>query len=339
MKKKEFYYPSADGRTQIHAVEWRPDGDPVCALQIVHGMAEYADRYDPVARYLADRGILVTGNDHLGHGKSVGENHPHGYFCHENAPDVLMEDVHSLRIRQQTGFAEQGCPQLPYLMLGHSMGSFVLRNYLCRYGEGLSGAVIMGTGMQPEKLLKTSLRLVRILTALQGEKHKSGLVNALAFGAYNRRISHPASAMDWLSRDPKEVAKYNADPLCGFTFTLNGFQTLFTLIDRLHDKRRLEEMPKQLPVRFIAGEMDPVGDYGRAVRQVYDSFLYIGMQDVSMKLYEDDRHELVNETDREIVWKELYEWIMKTVQAGEASERSENPERSESGIEKEPDHQ
>ena len=117
MKKNEFYYASADGRTQIHAVEWRPDGDPVCALQIVHGMAEYADRYDPVARYLADRGILVTGNDHLGHGKSVGENHPHGYFCHENAPDVLMEDVHSLRIRQQTGFVEQGRPQLPLSLI------------------------------------------------------------------------------------------------------------------------------------------------------------------------------------------------------------------------------
>ena len=374
MKKREFYYPSADGRTQIHAVEWRPDGDPVCVLQLIHGMAEYADRYDPFARYLADRGILVTGNDHLGHGKSVGENHPYGYFCHENAPDVLIEDVHALRVRQQTGTGcgeqtagegqraesrqtasaewteesrqtanagqpEQDRPQLPYLMLGHSMGSFILRNYLCRYGEGLAGAVIMGTGMQPEKLLKISLRLVRILTALQGEKHKSGLVNALAFGAYNRRIFHPASTMDWLSRDSEEVAKYNADPLCGFTFTLNGFQTLFTLIDRLHDKRRLEEMPKQLPVRFIAGEMDPVGDYGRAVRQVYDSFLYVGMRDVSMKLYEDDRHELVNEADRETVWKELYEWIMKTVQAGGASERSESPERSGSGIEKEPDHQ
>ena len=352
MKKREFYYPSADGRTQIHAVEWRPDGDPVCALQIVHGMAEYADRYDPFARYLAERGILVAGNDHLGHGKSVGENHPCGYFCHDNAPDVLAEDVHALRVRLQNGFAgeqagfekqQAGCaeqqngsagqqagterprdPQLPYLMLGHSMGSFILRNYLCHYGEGLSGAVIMGTGMQPEKLLKVSLKLVHVLTALQGEKHKSGLVNALAFGAYNRRISHPASAMDWLSRDPGEVAKYNADPLCGFTFTLNGFQTLFTLIDRLHDKKRLEGMPKQLPVRFVAGEMDPVGDYGRAVRQVYDSFLQAGMRNVSMKLYENDRHELVNEADRRTVWKELYEWIMTAVQE-EDPERGEHP--------------
>ena len=273
MKKREFYYPSADGRTQIHAVEWRPDGDPVCVLQLIHGMAEYADRYDPFARYLADRGILVTGNDHLGHGKSVGENHPYGYFCHENAPDVLIEDVHALRVRQQTGTGcgeqtagegqraesrqtasaewteesrqtanagqpEQDRPQLPYLMLGHSMGSFILRNYLCRYGEGLAGAVIMGTGMQPEKLLKISLRLVRILTALQGEKHKSGLVNALAFGAYNRRISHPASAMDWLSRDPKEVAKYVLTINFGLGFLWKRFPScVFQMPERMPETK------------------------------------------------------------------------------------------------------
>ena len=334
MKKREFYYPSADGKTQIHALEWRPDGDPVCILQVVHGMAEYADRYDRLARFLSDRGILVVGHDHLGHGKSVGENHPYGYFCHENAPDVLVEDVHALRLRQQAGFAagESGSadrqagsaarqaaaerPQPPYLMLGHSMGSFILRNYLCRYGEGLCGAVIMGTGMQPEGLLQISLRLARILKALQGEKHKSGLLNALAFGSYDRKISHPVSAMDWLSRDESEVAKYNADPLCGFTFTINGFETLFTLIDRLYEEKRLAGMPRRLPVRFLSGEMDPVGDYGRAVRRVYDSFLRMGMTDVSMKLYENDRHELVNEADRDRVWQDMYEWIMQTVQTG-----------------------
>ena len=311
MKKREFYYPSADGKTQIHAMEWKPEGDPVCILQIVHGMAEYADRYDRLARFLAERGILTAAHDHLGHGKSVGKDHPYGYFCRENAPDVLVEDVHALRIKTQEGRRE-----LPYLMLGHSMGSFILRNYLCRYGEGLAGAVIMGTGMQPEGLLRVSLKLTRILKALQGEKHKSGLLNALAFGSYDRKIPRPSSAMDWLSRDEEEVAKYNADPLCGFTFTVNGFETLFTLIDRLYDEKRLAGLPKHIPVRFLSGEMDPVGDYGRAVRRVYDSFLRLGMTDVSMKLYENDRHELVNEADRDQVCKDLYEWIMKTVRTG-----------------------
>ncbi|HJA94789.1 MAG TPA: lysophospholipase, partial [Candidatus Eisenbergiella merdipullorum] len=327
-KKREFDYPSADGKTRVHAVEWRPDGDPACILQIIHGMAEYVDRYDPFASYLAERGVLVTGHDHLGHGMSVGEDHPYGYFCHANAPDVLMEDVHTLRMYQQ----KRG-PELPYLMLGHSMGSFILRNYLCRYKEGLAGALIMGTGMQPKRLLDLSLALVRILSILQGEKHKSGLVNALAFGSYDRKIPYPSSPMDWLSRDKKEVEKYIADPLCGFTFTLNGFQTLFTLIRRLHDTERLEGMPKQLPVRFLSGEMDPVGDYGKAVRQVYDSFLAAGMKNVSMKLYENDRHELINEADRKEVWIDLYEWIMTIVREGDSSER--NGER----IEKRPEHQ
>lgn len=307
MDKREFYYDSADGKTRIHAVEWIPKNAPCCVLQIVHGMAEYVDRYDRLAVSLAEKGILVTGNDHLGHGKSVAEGMPYGFFCSENAPDRVVEDVHSLRRRIQEEY-----PNIPYLLMGHSMGSFILRNYLCVFAQGLSGAIIMGTGMQPQKLLRFSQGLVRVLTLLQGEKHKSGLVNALAFGSYNRRISHPVSSMDWLSRDAAEVAKYNKDPLCGFTFTLGGFATLFGLIDRLHEKARLKGMPKELPILFMAGREDPVGDYGKAVEGVYQSFRKMGMKKVALKLYENDRHELVNEADRELVWKDICEWVLRT---------------------------
>lgn len=202
--------------------------------------------------------------------------------------------------------------------MGHSMGSFILRNYLCVYGAEIDGAIIMGTGMQPKGLLGFSKKLVKFLTVFQGEKHKSALVNALAFGSYNKRIPHPVSSMDWLSRDSVEVARYNEDPLCGFTFTLGGFATLFELIDRLHDKSRLEKMPKDLPVLFMAGTEDPVGDYGKAVEGVYQSFRDLGMEDVSLKLYENDRHELVNESDRELVWKDIYEWAVKTAGKKEA---------------------
>lgn len=307
MDKKEFYYNSADGQTRIHAVEWIPEGKPRCVLQIVHGMAEYVDRYDRLAVSLTQKGILVAGNDHLGHGKSVAKGMPYGFFSSENAPDKVVEDVHSLRRKIQEEY-----PDIPYLILGHSMGSFILRNYLCVYAQGLAGAIIMGTGMQPRKLLRFSRGLVRVLTLLQGEKHKSGLVNMLAFGSYNRRIPHPVSAMDWLSRDAAEVAKYNRDPLCGFTFTLGGFATLFALIDRLHEKTRLAGMPKELPILFMAGREDPVGDYGKAVESVYQSFRKLGMREVSLKLYENDRHELVNEADRELVWKDICEWVLRT---------------------------
>ena len=294
MEKKEFYYDSRDGLTKIHAVEWLPEGRPVCILQIVHGMAEYIDRYHRLAVFLAEKGILVVGNDHLGHGKSIynkgdekhtGSSHPYGYFCSQDPATTAVKDVHRLK-----KMIQEENPGVPYLMLGHSMGSFILRNYLCAYGTGIDGAIIMGTGMQPRALLGFSKKLVK-------------------------KISHPVSAMDWLSRDSVEVAKYNEDPLCGFTFTLGGFATLFELIDRLHDKTRLEKMPKNLPVLFMSGTKDPVGDYGKAVEGVYRSFRELGMTNVNIKLYEDDRHELVNESDREMVWKDIYEWVRRTASA------------------------
>ena len=303
--KKDFTFDSRDGKTRIHAIEWEPDTEPVCIVQIVHGMAEYAARYSGLAGYLNGKGILVVGHDHLGHGDSIGPGHPYGYFCPQAAPDTLVEDVHSLRRRMQAQY-----PQLPYFLLGHSMGSFILRNYLCVHGEGLAGAVIMGTGMQPKRLLEVSLRLVGLLTALQGPKHRSSLINALSFGSFNRRIRRPSSRMAWLSTDGAQVAKYDADPRCGFTFTLNGFQTLFTLILRLHEKERLEKMRRDLPILFMSGREDPVGDYGRAVEQVYTSFRAMGMKQVSMKLYENDRHELVNESDREMVWSDIGQWVL-----------------------------
>lgn len=311
MTKLEFFFDSSDGATQVHALAWLPDGKPSCIVQIIHGMAEYAGRYERLAEFLTGKGILVTGNDHLGHGKSVGKDHPYGYFCSENAPERLVEDVHRLRERTQAEY-----PGVLYVMIGHSMGSFILRNYLCRYADGLAGAIIMGTGMQPERMLRFSMGLVRFLTAFQGETHKSELVNRLAFGNYNRRISHPLTVMDWLSKDAVEVARYNEDPLCGFTFTLNGFAGLFGLILNLYDKDRLEKMPKELPLRFLSGSEDPVGDYGKAVERVFARFGELGMRNVSLRLFENDRHELVNETDRELVFQDIFSWICQVTGAG-----------------------
>ncbi len=316
MEKREFYFDSADKQTGIHAIEWIPDGQPRCILQIVHGMAEYIDRYDRLASFLNEKGILVTGHDHLGHGKSVypiggpitdvgSGDHPYGYFCKENSVDTVIADVQRLREIMQ-----QKYPGVPYFALGHSMGSFILRNYLCRFADGLSGAIIMGTGMQPKKLLGVSRKLVGFLTGIQGAKHKSGLVNALAFGSNNSRIKNPVSVMDWLSRDSVEVAKYDEDPLCGFTFTLNGFAALFELIDRLHDTAMVEKMPRSLPILFMSGREDPVGDYGNAVEGLFQAYRAMGMQDVGIKLYENDRHEIVNEIDRELVSADLADWIL-----------------------------
>lgn len=309
INKEEFYFDSRDGEHKIHAVKWVPEAEkPVCILQIVHGMSEYIDRYDDFAGYLADRGILVVGDDHLGHGKSVRSGESYGYFCKEDAPTVLVRDEHRLKKMMQEKY-----PGVPYLILGHSMGSFITRNYLMRYGSGVNGALIVGTGMQPKPVLLCGLALTAVEKLFHGEEHVSKLVDKVAFGVYNKRIESPKTSFDWLSRNEDNVRKYIDDPLCGFIFTVNGFQTLFKLLYNLHDTEKLKQMPANLPVFFLAGEDDPVGDYGRGVEKVYQSFREIGMENVQMKLYPKDRHEILNEVDKEDIYGDIYRWILQRI--------------------------
>lgn len=308
VKKEEFTFDSRDGQSKIHAVCWIPEGKVICILQIVHGMAEYIERYEEMAQYFAGKGILVTGNDHLGHGKSVTEKGTYGYFCDQDPATVVVRDVHRLKKMTQEDY-----PGVPYVILGHSMGSFILRNYLFRYGTGIQGAIICGTGSQPAALVKFSKAFAVLQGLILGQKHVARLIDKLAFGNYNQRITDPKTAFDWLCRDEKVVDAYIKDSLCGFTFTVNGFRTLFTLLDRLNKEENLRHMPKELPVFFIAGDKDPVGNYGEGVKKAYESFVKIGMERLTLKLYPEDRHELLNELDKYQVFENLYPWIVDRV--------------------------
>jgi len=307
MRREDFYFDSRDNVTKIHAVRWLPDeGMPVCILQITHGMAEYVDRYEDFAKYLTDRGFAVTADDHLGHGKSVGENHPYGYFCAQDPATVVVRDEHRLKKITQELF-----PGVPYFVLGHSMGSFIIRNYLFRYGNGIDGAIVMGTGMQP-KALVSGLKIMASLACLFGKSKKvCNGINKMGFGAYLKKIENPRTQNDWLTKDSAIVDQYNADPLCGFVFTGNGFKTLAELISRLYSKENLDKMPKKLPILITSGAEDPVGDYGEGPKRVYEQYKALGMNDVSIKLYETDRHEILNETDRATVYEDIYNWIIK----------------------------
>lgn len=308
VKKEEFTFDSRDGKTKIHAVRWVPEQKVICIVQIIHGMAEYIERYEDLAQFLSEKGILVTGDDHLGHGKSVPEGGTYGYFCEQDPATVVVRDVHRLKKMTQEEY-----PGIPYIILGHSMGSFILRNYLFRYGTGIQGAIICGTGSQPQGLVRVCL----LLTALQGlflsKKHVAKMIDKLAFGNYNKKISAPKTAFDWLCRDEKVVDAYVKDPFCGFTFTVNGFETLFTLLYRLNQTENLEKMPKELPVFFVAGDKDPVGNYAEGVKKAYESFEKAGMKRLALKLYPQDRHELLNELDKQQVYEDLYPWIVERV--------------------------
>lgn len=309
MKREDFFFDSRDGKSKIHAVRWTPDEDvkPVAVVQIIHGMAEHVDRYEDFAAFLVNKGIVVTADDHLGHGKSIFDDKK-GFFCKQDPATVVVRDVHRLKKMTQEKYTG-----VPYIILGHSMGSFILRNYLFRYGKGIDGAIVMGTGM-PAKPLAFALKLMASVGCLFGKSAKpSAFINKIAFGAYQKKIANPRTECDWLTKETEIVDKYIEDPLCGFIFPCNGFKTMADLLMRLHKKSNIAKMPVTLPVIFVSGADDPVGNYGDDVKKVYKSFIDEGMQKVEIKLYESDRHEILNETDHETVYSDLYDWIERVI--------------------------
>ena len=305
MKKEEFTYLSSDGETQIHAIRWIPEGEVKAVLQIVHGMTEYVGRYERFAVFLTENGFLVTGNDHLGHGLSVTDESRLGYFSENDGNEKVLADIHKLHEITAAGY-----PDRPYFMLGHSMGSFLCRQYIAEHGNTLTGAIVMGTGMQPGFVTGFGKLLCRGIAGRKGWDYRSKTVDHIATGSYNKKFEND-TGYEWLSTDKEHVARYAADPLCTYMFTLNGYYNMFESIHKLSDRKYVERMPKALPVYFVSGEDDPVGDYGKAVRKVYDSFGRMGMKDVSITLYPGDRHEILAEKDRETVNRDILSWMQK----------------------------
>lgn len=303
--KREFTFTSGDGRTKIHAVEWRPEKGEICGvLQIFHGMVEFIERYEDTAEYLTERGFVVVGNDHLGHGGSIASKEDYGFFCENDGNETVLGDLRKLHEKTRKKW-----PKVPYFILGHSMGSFLLRQYLFRYGDELDGAVVMGTGTQPAAALQMGKKLCTLFAKLRGWHYRSRLVDSLAFGGYNKHFRPARTDKDWLTKDGRIVDAYLADERCTFRFTVNGYYNLFTSIEEAGKQENLERMPKDLPVLFMSGAEDPVGGFGKGVEQVRRQFEAAGMQDVTWILYENDRHEILNETDRETVLRDLYAWL------------------------------
>ena len=280
---------------------WKPEGEPKAVIQLVHGMAEHIDRYDETARALCDAGFAVVGHTHLGHGPSAKLL---GYFADENGWQHLIDDVHLLRQR-----TEKHLPGVPYILLGHSMGSFVVRCYLMQYADGLSGAVLSGTGYFPKPIVMAGLGLANLVCLLGGEKKPSKLINNVAFGANNKAFKNARTPFDWLSRVDAEVDKYAADPYCGFLFTGSGYRDMFRGLNRL---TQISNMPKELPVLFFSGDKDPVGS-GDGVNKVANEFRRAGLSKVDVKLYPDGRHEMFNESNRQEVWQDLIAWVNKLI--------------------------
>ncbi len=312
VRKEELTYKSRDRQTMLHAIRWIPEGEPVAILQIIHGMQEYIDRYDEFANFLAEKGILVIGNDHLGHGKSVGDKGMYGYFCKSDPATVLVRDAHRLKKMTQEDY-----PGIPCFILGHSFGSFIAREYITRYGTGIKGAIIQGTAYMSSGTIGSLRGVVNFLQFVMGEKYRSAWVNNMAFKGYLKRIPDHRTNFDWLSHNTESIDKYIADPACNFVFTLNGFKTMAEILKRIQDVDKMEDIPKELPILITAGKEDPVGSYGDAPKRLFSIYKDIlQIKNVELKLYDDMRHELQQEIGREKVYEDQYAWIQKVLNSG-----------------------
>lgn len=306
MKKEDIYYDSRDKLHKIHAVKWIPEDDNIkCIVQLVHGMAEYIERYDAFASYLAERGILVVGNDHLGHGGSIREEDEKGYFAANDPVTVVVRDVHRLKKITQEAY-----PGIPYYIFGHSMGSLILRTYITRYGSGIDGAIVCGTASVGSAVAKPGRLLLAAMKLIKGETYRSPFAESLVNGNPNRRIVNKRTDFDWLTRVDEIVDKYIADDMCGFLFTLNGHKTIVDMVDSHNSSKLLAKIPKDLPIWFISGSEDPVGNFGEGVKRAAGQLKDAGIKNVDLKLYEGCRHEILNEINREEVYEDVYERLM-----------------------------
>ena len=301
---KEFYFESTTGTNQIFARQYTPDSTPKAIVQIAHGIAEHIDRYQDFMWFLAENGYLAVANDHLGHGKSIRGIDEQGFFAEKDGWDYVvgdMEKLHDLMCEQYPG--------IPYVIFGHSMGSFLARTFIIKHPDKYDAVIISGTGHQGKALVTGGYMMANAFVKIYGPKKIGDTMNGIAFGAYNKAFQPERTPFDWLSRDEKVVDKYMADPLCGFVARVSLFRDMMGGIRFITNQDNINTMSKTQPVYFMSGAADPVGDNGVGVEKAYKAFCNAGLKDVTMRLYPDGRHEMLNELNKDQVYKDILNWL------------------------------
>lgn len=308
MKKYTEKIASTDSKNNLNVIIWETEKEPIGVLQIVHGMAEYIDRYDNFAKYMTDQGFNVIGHDHLGHGHSVSDERDYGFFAEENGDKIIIEDMHSV-----TQYAREKWEELPNFILGHSMGSFCLRQYLTKYSNDVFGAIIMGTGWIPSAAALLGKTIATNTCKSKGSHTVNPLLIKLTLEPYNKPFAPARTNCDWLSRDEKQVDLYVNDKLCGFDFTAGAYKDFFTILEKIAKNRQLIGMRKSLPILITSGSVDPVGGK-KACEKLNAQYKRCGIDDVTLKLWENDRHEILNELDKSDVYDYIYTWLKSKIQ-------------------------
>lgn len=294
--------PSGQSTRELRVVV--PAGTPKAAVLIVHGMAEHYARYQRLADDLSKHGFLVAGFDLIGHGPGTPESEL-GYFGEHDGWQALVRDVHTAH-----SLLRQRWPGIDVVLLGHSMGSFLAREYAIQHGKGLKGLVLTGSSWQPKPLCLLGLTISAAQSMLGWYRKPAGLLNQLSFASNNRAFRPNRTPYDWLTRDTEEVDAYVADPYCGFPLKVGGYRELFRGLLLLTRLERLEKVPKHLPVLLMSGSADPLaGKDGSVIHELARQYRQAGLSDITVRLFEHARHELFNELNREEVIDTLLVWL------------------------------
>ncbi len=305
---EDFYYPSSTGKNTIHALKCIPEGEPKAIVQIAHGIAEHIERYRPFMSFLAENGYYAVGNDHLGHGKTITEPADRGFFAETGGWDYVVADMDKLHDIMHGQF-----PNIPYVFFGHSMGSFLTRTYLIRHPGKYDAAIISGTGHQAAPMVLGGFAAASLFVKKDGPRAIGYKLNDIAFGSYNKGYDNPRTIYDWLSRDPAVPDAYAADPLCGFVATNSLFRDMMSGIRFITNQKNIDRMNKDRPIYFMSGDADPVGENGKGVKRAYAAFCKAGLKDVMIRLYPGGRHEMLNETNKDQVYKDILGWLQEKV--------------------------
>ena len=306
---KDFSYPSSTGINTVRARICIPEGKPKAVVQIVHGIAEYIERYDRFMLFLAENGYVAVGNDHLGHGKTAARLDERGIFAEKDGWTYVVEDLKTLHDQVHDDY-----PDIPYIFFGHSMGSFLTRTFIILYPELYDAAILSGTGHQSALLVNGGLAAAELITAIKGPHASGQTLNDMAFGSYCKKIENPRTPFDWLSRDSETVDRYIADPLCGFVCKCSLYRDMMKGLKFLTNQKNIEKMNLDAPVYFMSGAEDPVGDWSAGVEKAYKAFCKAGLKDVMIRLYPGGRHEMLNEINYEEVQQDILNWLNEKVE-------------------------
>ena len=308
MIEKTFTFKSTDNK-EIFTYKWLPDEpDKIwLVMQIVHGMAEHAGRYRDFAKFLTDNGIAVYANDLRGHGKTAKSRDELGFFKDKDGWKQVLEDIRAL-----THIIRDEHPDQPIVLFGHSMGSLFARAYISIYPDDVNGVILSGTSGESGFLPILGQFIALIQGAISGKRKPSKLLHTMTFKKYNKPFEPAKTAFDWLSRDEQKVQEYIDDPLCGFVVSNRFYFDLLKVVQLISSRPTFINTPKELPMLIISGDKDPVGNFGKGVKKVYNNYLKTGHKNIMLKLYPGARHEILNETNRQKVYNDILNWLKET---------------------------